>query len=189
MSRDTALLCAWITALFGWAATLLPATAAALEADDRQQIEIRADRWWLDDRTGLAHFEGQVLVTQGSRRTEGDTLVVTYDEKGEVERLVVEGNPARFRMRPEGEESDVTGAARTIRWLQAKQRVILLGEAHLEQADSHFSSERIVYDLSREKVVAGGDEGDRVHIVIQPKLLEKGRRETTPATEGGREKP
>ncbi len=75
---------------FGLAATLVLAapTAAALPEDRNQPIHLEASRGQLDQKTGVSVYEGNVVITQGSRpaadkpEIQGTSQRVEYDVAG-----------------------------------------------------------------------------------------------------------
>jgi lipopolysaccharide export system protein LptA len=122
---------------------LLPVSGAGLAADrDRDQpINIEADRATLNEETGNSVYEGNVYVRQGTIVLQGD-----------------------------GEQSDRQAEAARIEFHARDDRVILLENARVWQAeDKELRSDRIVFDLKSNTVDAGSNKpGERVRITLQP---------------------
>ncbi|NIN34018.1 MAG: lipopolysaccharide transport periplasmic protein LptA, partial [Gammaproteobacteria bacterium] len=72
-----------------------------LSTDKNQDIEIESDSVYLDDTQKLGIYSGDVVVTQGSIRITGDTLTIHYTEENDIDKIIVEGEPATFRQLPD----------------------------------------------------------------------------------------
>lgn len=158
----------------------LAVNAVALPEDRDQPIEIRAEQVEIDDEAGIAVYEGEVRLDQGSLRVLAHRLTIhTRDQS--VTRIVAEGipdgEPARYRQTPELDAAPIQAHARTITYIAAEQRVELEGSAHLRQQDDTFAGDRIAYDIRDRRIAAsGGRGGEPVTMTIQP-----GRRSDPPA--------
>ena len=149
--------------LLGWSPL-----ASALSTDRQQPAYIEADRAELDDRTGVSIYIGNVRITQGSMRLTADRLTV-HSEDGEIVKAHAVGSPATFRQRPDGKDTDVEAEALEMDYLAREGRIVLMKKAEVRQDGDRFRSERIVYDLERDQVNAGGGGNDRVRIILQPR--------------------
>lgn len=156
------------------------ASAWALASDRDQPIEIEADFAELDDQRGVTIYTGNVIVTQGSLRLWGDKLTVNYSEDQELERAYLEGQPARFRQRPEGKDEETQGEAMQIEYHAQESLLYLIEEARLEQGGKLLTGHRITYDTERSILTARrAPEGERrdaravppkrIRVVIPPK--------------------
>lgn len=159
----------------------LPGLASALESDRQQPIRIQADRVELDNRRGISSYTGHVAVDQGSLHVEADRLVV-YRQGEALARIEADGEPVRFRQRPDNATEDIAGSARHIEYRAADNLIVLQGAASVQKGGDHFSGERIEYDTRHAVVNASGKgtpesangtdtgSGDgRVHAIIQPR--------------------
>lgn len=157
----------FFSALLFW---FLPQTVFALATDRDQPLELEADEAELDNSTGVSTYTGNVIVTQGSMRLEADKLVV-HAEDGDVQSMEATGQPAYFRQRPEGEDKDVEGGGLQIDYRAADSKVILTGDAWVNQGKDELRGARIEYDIEAERVVANRDKGgeNRVRIILQPR--------------------
>jgi len=154
--------------LFG-VLVLLPLVAAALSSDREAPIHLQAEYAEMDRKTGISRYRGAVTLDQGSLHLEADEIRIYHAEE-RLERIEAEGAPARFRQRPDGAESHVTGHARYIEYRAESGRLLLRGEAVVEQAQDTFSGEEILYRMEEATVQAQGDgNGGRVRAVIQPR--------------------
>jgi lipopolysaccharide export system protein LptA len=168
------------TALAALSGLALPFSAAALEDDAGQPIEIEANLMTLDEQSGVSVYRGHVRLEQGSLRITAEELILRM-EGGRLQRMEILGNessPAVFRQLTEtGEEA--MGNARRIEYTAADGRMVLLGQAELLQGNNHIRSDRIDYNTERNSFVAGRtpesvpDAGqteadERVRIIITP---------------------
>ncbi|GAD54762.1 LptA/OstA family protein [Limimaricola cinnabarinus] len=143
MIRTTA-----IAALF--TGLLLPGLAMAqtqmalggLAADPSAPVEVTAESLSVDQATGRATFEGDVLIGQGEMKISAATVEVVYDEAtGEIARLEAEGG-VTFVTATEAAEAesavyDISGGTLT-----------LIGDVLLTQGRTALSSQRMEIDLA-----------------------------------------
>ena len=149
--------------------SLLPVTGPGLASDRSQPINIEADRATLNEKTGNSVYEGNVYVQQGTLVLQGSKMTVQLNDNT-IDTLVLTGNPATYRQRPDGKESDQQAEARRIEFYAKEDRIILLENARAwRSGDKELRSDRIVFDLKSDTVNAGSNKpGDRVHITLQP---------------------
>jgi lipopolysaccharide export system protein LptA len=147
--------------------SLLPVTGFGLTDDSSQPINIEADRATLNEETGNSVYEGNVSLQQGTLVLQGSKMTVQLDGNS-IETLVLTGDPATYRQRPDGKESDRHAEAERIEFYAKEDRVILLEKARVWQSgDNELRSDRIVFDLKSNTVNAGSDKpGDRVRITL-----------------------
>ena len=149
--------------------SLLPVTGSGLASDRNQPINIEADRATLNEQTGNSVYEGNVHLQQGTLVLQGSKMTVQLIDNT-IDTLVLTGDPATYRQRPDGAESDQHAEAGRIEFHAKEDRIILLENARVWQSgDEELRSERIVFDLKSNTVNAGSNKpGDRVHITLQP---------------------
>lgn len=148
---------------------LLPASAGALNSDRNQPMQIEADRANLDEQSGVSVYRGNVTITQGSLRLTADELTL-HTKDGDIEKAYATGTPATYRQRPDGKPQDVEAESLNMEYYAGQNKIILINKAFVKQGGDTFRSEKIIYDVARDKVDAGtGTPGDRVRITIQPK--------------------
>jgi lipopolysaccharide export system protein LptA len=149
--------------------SLLPVTGWGLTSDSSQPINIEADRATLNEKTGNSVYEGNVYLQQGTLVLQGSKMTVQFNGNT-IDTLILTGNPATYRQRPDGKESDQHAEAGRIEFHAKEERVILLENARVWQSgDKELRSDRIIFDLKSNTVNAGSNKpGDRVHITLQP---------------------
>ena len=145
-------------------------SAHALSSDKNQPLNIDADSVEIDDKAGVSVYTGNVTATQGTLVLDAD-IVTIYSPKRELDKVVAEGNPARYKQRPDNKDEDVRAKAQRMEYYADKEKLILLEGGHLWQGLDEFSGNRIEYDTRRDVVNASMSSTgkERVRIVIQPR--------------------
>jgi lipopolysaccharide export system protein LptA len=132
-------------------------------------MSIEADRVELNDGQGVSTYYGNVKVDQGTLELTGETMTV-YTKGDQVEKVIMEGTPATYKQRPDNKDQDVRAKALRMEYYTNPEHILLLKDAEVEQEGDRLRSQRIEYDVARDKVNAGTDEpNERVRITIQPK--------------------
>lgn len=149
-----------ISILLIWACLLAQLPARALSTDQDQPIEVEADQAELDDLNNVSVYRGNVVVTQGSIRMTGDVMTVHSDRENELDRLIVEGNPATYRQLPD--DSQIYDQARAMRMEYHDDRslIILIRDAWVKQDAATLVGERIEYNTKSSRVQAWSRPGD-----------------------------
>ncbi len=147
---------------------MLPGTVAALPGDADQEINIRADSWDADRRTGVAVYRGNVIVTSGGLEMAGDELVLRFTD-GELAGATLQGQPARLTQRHVNERLPTEAEARELTYDAVTAVIRLRGAARVNQGGDEFASEDIRYDIRQERIIAGGEAGSRIEVTIQPR--------------------
>jgi lipopolysaccharide export system protein LptA len=159
---------------------LLPLRGWALSTDRDQPMTIEADRVELDDAKGISTYHGNVKVTQGTLVLTGDLMTV-HSKGSDVQKVIMLGNPATYRQRPDGKDEDVRAKSERMEYYTDPERVILLKQAEVLQRGDILRSERIEYDVASDQVNAGTSKPDeRVRITIQPRSRKDSKQPTPP---------
>lgn len=158
-------------ALIGLTLTLTPAAIRAqgteiafgsLAHDSALPVEVTAEALRVDQASGSAVFDGDVLVGQGDMRLSADRVLVVYGTPEEttrrrIERLEASGN-VLLTLAEEAAEGDE--AVYSIDDAQ----IVMTGNVLLTQGNSAISGQRLVVDLDRGTATMAG----RVRTVYQP---------------------
>jgi len=149
--------------------SLLPVTSLGQTSDSGQPINIEADRATLNEQSGSSVYEGNVSLQQGTLVLQGSKMTVQLNDNT-IGTLVLIGEPATYRQRPDGKETDQHAEAGRIEFYAKEDRIILLENARVWQSgDKELRSDRIVFDLKSNTVNAGSNKpGDRVRITLPP---------------------
>lgn len=150
-------------------------SAMALKSDADQPVTIDSNTASFNDKTGTSIYIGNVVTIQGSLHINSDKLVV-YLKKGEIDKLVFTGKPAKFRQLPAVGKEQIHGQGLTGEFYPNKNKLVLIEEAIVSQGNSRSESKLIVYDSRNSLIKAGEKSSDskRVHSVFKPKAKNKG---------------
>ncbi|MEA3301996.1 MAG: LptA/OstA family protein [Pseudomonadota bacterium] len=101
--------------------------------------------------------------------TSGDALVADYDMH--IEHIKMSGSPIHIKhiKKSNDKEPPLRGEARNIDYDMKKERLVMTGNARIEQDDSKVTNDRIIFDLKHMNVVAGkkANARERVHTTIR----------------------
>lgn len=147
---------------------VLPGAVLALPGDADQEIRIQADSWDADRRSGRAVYRGNVVVTSGGLELRGDELILRFDD-GALVGATITGGPATLVQQHEGDRAATSAQAGILDYDALAAVIRLRGTARVLQGGDEFASEEIRYDVRQERVVAGGDPGSRIEVIIQPR--------------------
>jgi lipopolysaccharide export system protein LptA len=149
---------------------LAPAYSFALKSDQAQPMHLEADSVEIDDEKGVSLYQGNVIITQGSFKLWADRMWI-HRQAGKTEKILAEGNPARFRQLMDETNEEVRGRARKASIVLDRDEVQLVEEAVIEQGKDSFSSDRILFVRSKSLIKAGAivEGKQRVQVVIEPK--------------------
>ena len=140
--------------------------------DTQQPISIEADQAVLDKNNQTSIYTGHVVLKQGGIELNANTVTV-YTDQGQLQRVIVEGNPVNYRQQQQGQE-DIHGVSQRMEYDTESKQLLMLGSAELWQGGNRFSGDRIQYDTEKEKVIATGESSNtendtqRVEITFQP---------------------
>lgn len=157
-----------ISLLFLMLLAVPPVTA--LEGDRQQQLVIEADELDGDEQAQITRLNGNVLLQQGTLDIRADTAVL-YGPVKSLERVVVEGDPAKLDQELEDRDGRLHAEADRVDYDLVARRLELTGNAVVDQGNRHLTGDRIVYDLAADRVIGEGrgePDGDRVRIRIDP---------------------
>lgn len=147
----------------------------ALPSDRGQPIRIESDRAERDEKAGTTHYQGNVLVTQGTMQIKADSITVFSDGK-QVNLVIAKGNPVHLQQQPALGEPIVHARGETVEYHLTTELIRLLGKASLVRGSSTVNSDKIDYYIADQVVKANQkNDGDgdgtprqRVEVVIHP---------------------
>ena len=153
-----------------WLILLLsaPMAASGLPDDKQKPIELEADRAQYDQTTGVSVYEGRVIVVQGSMRLTADTMTIRTQDSA-IQTVEAVGNPATFQYKPAVDKEEIHGGGQRVNYNAATGLIVVTEKARFTQGQDVFTGERVEYDVNKDVVKAGGNDGSRVKFVIQPK--------------------
>lgn len=129
--------------------------------DSSAPVEVTADQLDVQRALGKAKFTGNVIVTQGAMRLEGDVVDVEYGEnlegETEVKRLHASGNVSLFNGSEAAEGEDAV-------YTVENGQVVMTGDVLVTQGDSTMAGDRLVVNLDTGVGVVEG----RVRVFFNP---------------------
>ncbi len=148
--------------------TCLPGITLALSSDREQPIFIEAEEVEIDKLKGFSRYLGNVKFVQGSLIIKGSSVLL-YHNKGEINKVIIQGQPARFQQQPDEGEGSIISKANKMEYIAKQSRLFLFDSAKVSQGNNSFSGEKIEYDMVKGTVVANKDSSgkERVHAVIE----------------------
>lgn len=153
----------------------IPAYAAK-----QQVIDIKAQYLLLDENKGISKYKGKVIFTKDTLTIKADTVTLYYKDK-KLTRAFITGSPADVQHQPDN-EARVHSQANSMEFFVNEDRLILKGQAFVDQGNRHFSGEYIEYDTRQRIITAAGSQNKllnaknsknssskgRVHVIIGP---------------------
>ena len=124
----------------------LAAGAGAEKADRDKPVNLEADKVTIDDAKQIAHFEGNVLLTQGTLQIRGSRMEVRQDKDG-FQSGVTWGKPAYFRQKREGFDEYIEGWAERIEYDGRAELMQMFDRAELKQLERHHDPEDVPRSL------------------------------------------
>ncbi len=148
---------------------LLSQSSWGLESDRDQPIHIKADRITVNEKQGVSFYKGNVQVTQGSLRVNGDEVTV-FLQSDALSKVIVIGNPATLIQQPDHRQEPVNAKATRMEYDAKREIVHLLENAEVQQGPNSFAGNYIEYDTRNSMVSArkGDTDDSRVHVIITP---------------------
>jgi lipopolysaccharide export system protein LptA len=123
-------------------------------------VEVTADQFSVDQATGKAVFDGNVLIAQGDLRLSAGTVTIEYAEEGganAISRLLASGGVTFVT------SSDAAEAANAV-YSVSQGTVTLSGDVLLTQGQSAIAGDRLVLNLES----GNGRMEGRVRTVFTP---------------------
>lgn len=131
-------------------ALLLLLSASLGAKEEALPIQLQAERGSYDAQTGMARYEGQVVIQQGEMELRGDAVNL-YFEQQKLVRIEALGKPARFQYRPKKAEL-IKGAGERLHYDVKSKKISIEGKAHLQQGKNELRASHLDYDLRQEYV-------------------------------------
>ena len=154
------------------AVCLIPSIGTALESDQSQPINIRADSGVIDDSAGKSTYQGNVSIDQGSLLITAELVEIYLEDRTPI-RVVATGNRealAYYEQIPEPGDEPVIANAYEITYLIEEEKLILKGSAKISQLDYFFAGEEIQYDITKGVINANSkSKRGQVRMTISPR--------------------
>ena len=162
---------------------LAAGTAAALQSDSEQPINITSVTQEADLNKHIAIFTGDVVITQGSIEIHADRVEVykAVPEKKQTTHIIAYGKPATFhQVQDDGKPVDALG--KKLAYDVDRKVVDIVGDGQVKQLNSQINAENLTYELEKGQLTAnckggsGCGKTQRVTAVIDPKEMNSGKK-------------
>ena len=143
----------------------------ALKNDVKQPIHIDADTAFFDKIKGIAVYEGNVKVVQGSLEITANHLEIIAPNN-ELKKITAKGHPVNFKQKMD-DGNIAKGRANQIVYLIKEKRVLMDGNAVVLQNNDNISSNHIEYFIHTGEMKAGSNKKtaskkNRVKVIFFP---------------------
>ena len=156
---------------------LLSSNILALSTDREQPLKIESDKATIDHAKGIAIYEGNVIITQGSIRINASVVTINYTQS--IEKVVADGKSAQFKQRLD-QGDDIKAKAKQMEYNALENMLYLRNNAELRKVRrgknvSISKAPRIVYDTQRGIIKAdqGKTKSGRTTVIIYPQSSSK----------------
>ena len=140
----------------------------AYDDDKNEPIYLESDSAKWDEESQKSTYRGNVVVTQGTMLLTGNLLIVT-SKNNEISHMIVTGEKSTYRQKTKTGKI-VNGEAKIIEYFMDQSKIIFLEKAILTQSNNIVKSNKIIYKIDNENIIAGDKKGkSRVRMTLEPK--------------------
>jgi lipopolysaccharide export system protein LptA len=144
-----------------------PVWCAQQDIAPRGPIDITAARLDVDEQSGKAVFSGQVVVKQGDMTVYAEKIVVYRAGTSEqIEKIEASGGVRVVQL-------DRVGTAQTASFFQQEEKLVLSGDARIQQGANLVSGDEIILFLRDNRSLVKSGEDGRVRAVFFPEQEKK----------------
>ncbi|MGA9829326.1 MAG: lipopolysaccharide transport periplasmic protein LptA [Rhodanobacteraceae bacterium] len=149
----------------------LAGPAFALQSDRTKVLNVDASRLHADPKNNVTLLTGDVRLTQGSIKADGDKATVHQDASNRITRVVLVGTPAHFQQQLDNNGGLMRSHATTIDYHADTDIVDLDGNVLVVQENrGEFRGRHLVYNTTTGEMQGGGEQsGGRVHLRMLPR--------------------
>ncbi len=143
----------------------------ALKSDVEKPVFINADSVLFNKNKGLAVYEGNVSIIQGTLKITAHRIEINAPNN-EIQRITATGNPVTFQQKMDDSKL-AKGSANKLLYLVEGKKILMDGNAVISQNNDKFSSNHIEYSTKTGELKAGknknttGSKG-RVKVIFFP---------------------
>ncbi len=146
----------------------------ALASDREQPIQIEADQATINNLEGIATYQGNVIVTQGTIRITAETVTINYSKEQNITNVVASGSPVHFQQQLD-QGDNIKAKAKEMEYNAAKDMLHLRQAAELRKEqngeDIYISqAPNITYDTQHGIISAdkGNKKTGRITMTLKP---------------------
>jgi lipopolysaccharide export system protein LptA len=147
----------------------------ALPSDEDKPLQITADSSFINYKTGVYTYEGNVKITQGTTQLLADKVVTKNDNHHKMKEAIAYGTKrlAEYSTVPKEGDEPMRAQARVIRFFPPTSMVTLESNVIVTQGENNFNGPLIFYNIKDQVVTAPATKNGRATILIEPKQYEK----------------
>lgn len=132
---------------------LTTSLALALKSDTEKPVNIDADSVLFNKTKGLAVYEGNVSIVQGSLKIAAHRIEIKAPDNN-IESITATGKPVSFQQKMD-DGNLAKGSANKLLFLVKDKRLLMDGNAVISQNNDKFSSNHIEYSTRTGELSAG----------------------------------
>jgi lipopolysaccharide export system protein LptA len=156
------------------AISLLSSTVCwGLDSDNNQLLHITSSQATLDFNAGTMTYQGNVAASQGTRKLDGDKLILSKAQGGGVQNVTAYGNPAKSQYQPDPQDQIAHGQAQIISYIFPLHELRFQDNAYLEQNNNIFKGPLITYNSQTKTVQSPTNNLEPTTITLPPYNQEK----------------
>ena len=149
---------------------LLPITSNALPDDYHKKLNIVADQWHYNYRTGVTVYEGHVHALQGTTHVVADRLITKTNKQHVINEATAYGETERahYWTTPNLGEKEMHAFANIIKMYPIESNVVLEQEVTVKQGENSFQGQLILYHMSDQTITVPASKDGRAILVYDP---------------------
>ena len=136
--------------------------------NNQEVIYLEADNVNYDYKKGIIRYEGNVHAKQGSTALTADKMIVYYNQKHKIEKVVATGKLAHYKTLLKEDKDSLKAEARSIFYYPIAGKVILEQEAKVEYNKNLFLGPSIFYDMNNKVISSRPNQNSQSTIVLEP---------------------
>lgn len=145
-----------------WSFPAWGSSPVAIDPAADKPIDITAEHLEVDEQGGTAVFTGQVVVKRGEMTVYAEKLVLYSDRNSkQIEKIEASGGVRVVQL-------DRVGTAKQASFFQQEEKLVLSGEAQIQQGQNLVSGEEIIVFLNENRSLVKSGEDGRVRAVFFP---------------------
>lgn len=141
----------------------------ALKNDIEKPVHINADTVVFNKSKGLAVYEGNVTIKQGTLDIRAARIEI-HAPNNEISKITAKGSPVSFQQQMDDGKL-AKGKANNVRYQVKDKKIFLDGNAVISQNNDKFSSNHIEYSIQSGELKAGNKKApgkNRVKAIFYP---------------------
>jgi len=132
---------------------IVASTTSALKEDVEKPVYINADSVLFNKTKGLAVYEGNVSIIQGTLEIKAHRIEINAPNN-QIQRITAAGNPVSFQQKMDDGKLAKGGANKLLYMVEGK-KILMDGNAVISQNNDKFSSNHIEYSTKTGELKAG----------------------------------